>query len=186
MAEVVYNGSPESLRHLLGNLGAIIAGKLPDPGGNAAALLTRMGISLLTEVKRDFLTKARGGTGRDGIKWEPLKPATIARRRGGGKGGVEILRDTGDLFRSFEPGIAGRPSGAAGQIFNVVEPGSVTIGTNEKAWHHGGGGHLPARPFWPPDGRIPEPWMQSLLDAFVTGVADLAVYYGRFGGGLRR
>ena len=126
----------------------MLSGKIPDPSGQVQALMMRVGITLLSEVQRDFITKARGGTGRDGIKWEPLKPQTVHRRRGHGVGGVEILRDTGELFRSLEPGLGTQPSGASGQVFEL-EPGAVTIGTNKKPWHHRGNERLPARPLWP-------------------------------------
>lgn len=43
---------------------------------------TAIGVAALSDIKTDYVRKARGETGEDGVKWAPLKPATIARRRG--------------------------------------------------------------------------------------------------------
>ncbi len=87
---------------------------------------------------------------------------------------VDILRDTGDLFRSLTPGVDATPSGAEGQLFEAT-PGGVRVGTNRKPWHHKGvAGKLPARPLWPLDGSIPPAWRPALNDAASTGVAEVA------------
>lgn len=84
---------------------------------------------------------------------------------------VEILRDTGELFRSFSPGVDDQPSGADGQIFRTL-PDRVMVGTNKKTWHHSGiPGKLPARPFWRPDGSLPDAWWQIILGLGVSGLA---------------
>lgn len=71
----------EEKNDLIRRLPAILAGREPDPIGIARDIQMRAGLALLQEISRDFMTKARGGTGRDGIKWKPLHPSTIARRR---------------------------------------------------------------------------------------------------------
>lgn len=238
--EIVYFGTPEEARRHLFELPDILAGKTADPYGVARAVQLRCGVALLSEIQRAFITKSRGGVGSDGIKWEPLKPETIARRRTtreerrqlrisrgrrpsltpeqdkrwrqvfarsfrrglidldrteakkraaaiawatvkaeGAKtmvqllGGrqVDILRDTGILFRSFSPGVGDQPSEAPGQIFRTP-PGAVIVGTNVKPWHHTGNPAkgLPARPFWPLDGTLPPAWMASINRAAATGV----------------
>jgi len=84
---------------------------------------------------------------------------------------VDILRDTGELFRSLQPGVEDRPARPEGQIFEVP-PGRIIVGTNKKPWHHRGvPGRLPARPLWPLDGRIPEAWLKHLAGAARRGVA---------------
>jgi len=96
--------------------------------------------------------------------------AIAARQTMLGNRPVDILRDTGELFRSFSPGVEDRPSGAEGQIFQIV-PGSVIIGTNKKPWHHQGvPGKLPARPFWPPGGQLPDAWWDYLLGVYLRGL----------------
>lgn len=86
---------------------------------------------------------------------------------------VDTLRDTGELFRSFSPGVEDQPSGADGQIFRTP-PGRVIVGTNKKVWHHRGiPGRLPARPFWPHE--LPEHWWQFLLGLYRTGLVRVLV-----------
>ena len=43
----------------------------------------------------------------DGKPWKPLSPVTLARRRKAGRGGVQILRDTGRLMNSISYSTAG-------------------------------------------------------------------------------
>jgi len=43
-------------------------------------LLETMGVQLLTDIHLDYRTKARGGTGVDGIKWKPLAESTIEKK----------------------------------------------------------------------------------------------------------
>jgi hypothetical protein len=56
------------------------AGRVPSLRAAAEAILTRIGVALLSQIQQDFITKSRGGVGRDGIQWKPLSPETIARR----------------------------------------------------------------------------------------------------------
>lgn len=230
---VTYYGSSHDLINFLRSIPAILAGRLPD-ANFAEDIRLRLGVALLSQIQQDFLIKAQGGTGHDGIKWRPLSPYTIARRRKGPAdkklltlkaktarltseqkkefqreyrkkmasliaGGmtrdrasfqarvqvtrkykkkgfpvqtdfeilaarqVEILRDTGELFKSLSPGVENSPSHAEGQIFEQ-SPGRVVVGTNKKPWHHTTKGHgrLPRRPYWPDDG-LPPVWARALL-----------------------
>jgi hypothetical protein len=243
MAEVVtFNGSREELVQLMNRLPAILSGQTADPLGIARSLQLRLGVALLSKVQQAFITKSRGGTGEDGIRWAPLTRATIAGRRAtaaekraAGVGGrrvrglltpaqdrkwraifatrrarlllsgmspgaasaraasiawavlkgdgaqtrlqvfggrqVDTLRDTGELFRSLSPGAEDKPSGADGQLFDVI-PGRVIVGTNKKTWHHRGvPGRLPARPLWPLDGQLPQAWWSHLLSVYRRGLA---------------
>lgn len=43
-------------------------------------MLEQIGTQLLSFVKLDYVTKSRGGTGTDGIKWAPIKVGTILAR----------------------------------------------------------------------------------------------------------
>lgn len=201
----VFRGTKSELRAILRSIPAVLAGRSPDPYGVARDIQLRMGVALLSQVQQDFVTKARGGTGRDGITWAPLKPATIARRRRSasdkrvarqqiaaakqagtkrptilelyGSRPVEIGRDTGKLFRSLSPGVEDRPSGAEGQLFEVL-PGTVIVGTTvpyAERFHRGDRKrNVPARPMWPLDGSIPLAWLPAIIGAAQRGV-QLAV-----------
>lgn len=81
MATALFRGSSSELQATLANLPAILAGRAPDPYGIARQLQLRVGVRLLSLIQADFITKARGGTGVDGITWPKLKRATIAGRR---------------------------------------------------------------------------------------------------------
>lgn len=157
-------------------------------GGTAArALMTRIGMTVLSRIKRAFVVKARGGTDDAGDRWAPLAPYTIAMRGARTKAErarrmknfdkysnrtVEILRDTGMLLNSLTPG-----SASPHQVFNVG-PGSVIIGTNRAgaADHHEGRPErgLPQRRLWPDPRRWPETWRLDILEQAQAGVVDVA------------
>jgi hypothetical protein len=236
-----FRGSREELTAVLQLVPAMVAGRVPDRFGIARRLQLRVGVALLSQVQQDFVRKARGGPGRDGITWKPLKRETIAQRRttaaerrnlgiGGervrglltpaedarwkaifrsvisrlredgvgereaasraaqsawgilksqgaktklatlGGRSVEILRDTGELFRSLSPGVEDRPSNADGQVFRVPT-GRVIVGTNKKTWHHRGiPGRLPSRPLWPLNDAIPQAWWPAIQTATMRGL----------------
>ena len=81
---VTFRGSSNEARALAHELARSI-GNATDPAGAGQAFLTALGWAALSDVKNAFITKARGGTDEMGIKWPPLKPETIARRRVGPK-----------------------------------------------------------------------------------------------------
>jgi phage virion morphogenesis protein len=76
--------------------------------------------------------------GPDGTPWAPLKPATIAaRRRGGGTGSIQILRDTDRLMNSIDY----RAGAETVTVFsNVIYSGVHQYGWPKK--------NIPARPFF--------------------------------------
>lgn len=116
------------------------------------------------------------------VAWATVKAEgaqTKLQLLGGRK--VDMLRDTGLLFRSLSPGVDDRPSGADGQVFDTP-PGRVIVGSNVKPWHHQGdpAKNLPARPLWPLDGSLPEKWRASINRAVATGV--LIAIQQAFGG----
>ncbi len=103
-----------------------------------------------------------------------------ARRQGlgvatirGVLGGREVLieRDTSRLYASLSPGVSGRPSGAADQVFRM-NPGEVIVGSNVpyvRAQHRGIPGRLPARPFWPE--HLPEAWLKEIRGTLSRSIA---------------
>ena len=242
MQRVVFRGSRDQLRKLLASAPRILAGRAADPNGIGRGLCLRLGVALLSKVQQAFIVKSRGGTGDDGIKWKPMKPASIAQRRTTagerkqlgitgkrtrglltpaqdqrwralfasekarliakfglgdraasakaaqrawailksegaqtklavlGSRQVEIMRDTGRLFRSLSPGVEDKPSGAEGQVFEMP-PGRVIVGTNVAY----AGYQARMRPLWPPDGHLPAAWWQYLLRVGVRGLARATV-----------
>lgn len=161
--------------------------------GSAAsdAILTSMGLVLLANIREAFVIKARGGTDDSGLKWAPLRPSTIARRRkakraptklGSGKFGskahaqqtavsYEILRDTGLLLNSLTPGY---PS--PDQVFEIGID-SVTVGTTRAgaADHHNGdpARRLPQRRLWPEPENWPDYWWEDMQDVLRQGIIRL-------------
>ena len=197
MNTVTFRGTPRALRKLLLDLPKLLAGKVPDPYGVVRGFKVRVASALLSQVQQDFVRKARGGTGRDGVKWLPLAASTVAarlRKAGGGAktgkgkgkakgkyaGSVEILRDTGELFRSLSPGVEDRPSNAPGQVLRTTT-NRIVVGTNKKTWHQKGTKRLPARRLWPADGKIPPAWRPAVKAAMKRGVAAIVTEYVRRG-----
>jgi hypothetical protein len=80
---------------------------------------------------RSFLQLRYERYAAGGGDWPPLKPATIKRRKKGGAGGVQILRDTNTLFNALSP-IVAAPGGF--EEINVAKF-SVTVGYGGGAIH---------------------------------------------------
>jgi hypothetical protein len=95
MATVHYRGKRSSLTNIVRQLGAILSGKRGDPDGIAQGFASTIGFAALSDIKDAYITKARGGTDEMGIKWLPLKPATIAARRvgPGDTGNSDLIRN---------------------------------------------------------------------------------------------
>jgi hypothetical protein len=246
MAVLILKARSHREREVMTRFVEALAGRTPFAAELVRGVQIRVGMTLLSLAQADFVTKARGGTGKDGIRWDPLKPSTIAQRRttaaerkalgitgkrvrglltpaedkrwrmifasrkayliakfglgereasaqaaqiawatlkaAGAKtklqvlGGrvVEMLRDTGRLFNSLSPAL----QGSADQVFRM-EPGAVTVGTNVvyAARQHR------MRPFWPVDGRLPEAWVQPVMDTLRRGIMEaVAVLMARGAG----
>lgn len=74
-------GTRADVRQALAQAVAAATGKGPDPTGLADGVALAVGMEALSIVKSEFVVKSRGGTDAAGLKWEPLKRATIAARR---------------------------------------------------------------------------------------------------------
>jgi hypothetical protein len=72
-------------RQLAYRLVSMVTGREPDSLGIARGVFTAVGFAALSDIKADYMRKAAGGTGEDGIKWPALSPKTIAARRVGPK-----------------------------------------------------------------------------------------------------
>lgn len=120
----------------------------------AHQVLDIVAVAVLSFTALDYVTKARGGTGTDGVKWDPLTAATIRKRKRGkakGKakfgGAHEIGRDTGLQLASLQPRHAGN---------KTFEPAAVTVlATRSYSVHFD-----KRRPIFPE--TIPAEWMADI------------------------
>ena len=130
-----------------------------------AELLETMGVQLLSDAQLDYLTKSRGGTGLDGVKWNPVKNVRAKNRRGRKSEGKtksgktlpgpdqnEIGVDTGLQRASASPGFVG-PDGKGGNFF-VQDADSVTVGYGREYSEH----FDAQRPLLPD--TLPDEWVQ--------------------------
>ena len=69
------------IREMTRSIPGILSGRLADTTGLVRGLHMRVGVAALSVLKEAFIVKARGGTDEAGIKWAPLSPITLARRR---------------------------------------------------------------------------------------------------------
>lgn len=79
IAHVNFRGSADEAKALV----ASYPSRLVAGGRIGRHMLTVMGLALLSDIKAEFVKASRGETNAFGIKWEPLKPQTIANRRVG-------------------------------------------------------------------------------------------------------
>ncbi len=83
MATVYFRGTRADITRIALQLAAVLAGRAPDTHGVARGFMLTLGFAALADIKEAYLVKASGGTDDNGIRWPPLAPATIARRRVG-------------------------------------------------------------------------------------------------------
>lgn len=182
-----WNGSQTDLVRSIRLIPAVLSGNHPDALGLGAIFWGFVGNAVLELVREAYLVKAAGGTGSDGIKWAPLKPATTQNKRPRSPYvASDILIETQALIDSLKPGIGQYASGAVDQVFKV-EPGGVTVGTEVSyADFHQTGvpPHLPARPIVPPSGQLPtawEPQVEAAMEQAMVKVIEAVV----LGGGIQ-
>lgn len=181
MASVVrWRGTKEELLAELRVLPAVLAGRAPDPLGLSAAFLREIGTEILNQVKLDFLVKSAGGVGSDGVKWHPLKPETLERRRRKGFSGTDILEETAALLASLEPPVGSRS--VPNQVFKGA-PGKVELGTAIPYGmvHQYGTVHVVPRPFLPA-GELPRAWEPAIEEAAERGLVKVLQMISDSGG----
>lgn len=83
--KIHFVGSRAKVTDLAYQLAAMIAGRAPDRFDIAKGFLLSIGVAALSDIRYAYEIKAKGGTDAMGIKWPPLAPSTIARRRVGPK-----------------------------------------------------------------------------------------------------
>ena len=94
---------------------------------------------MVGSIKRNFLAQGRP------IGWKPLSAYTLAmRRKGKGTGSAQILRDTGTLMNSINPGAIGsitKSGKTEAQVGTAIEYAGLM--------QYGGTGRIPARTIVP-------------------------------------
>jgi hypothetical protein len=92
MSKVYFRGSRSEARRIVRRLGAVLSGRSPDTLGIARGVFLAVGFAALSDIKADFITKARGGTGEDGEKWPKLSKEYLAYQRRFGPGEKAALK----------------------------------------------------------------------------------------------
>lgn len=138
-------------------------------GSQQQAVLVAMGVDVLSKSQQAYRIKSRGGWGSDGIKWQSLRPSTIAKRNRRGKknanrkttksgkarpigGKVSIGIDTGLQLSSASPGFK---AAGGGNIFRLTST-SITVGYGRSYSKY----FDEDRPLLP--AKLPVPWRKSL------------------------
>jgi hypothetical protein len=171
MTTVRVRATRAEVKRALHALPAILAGKAADPTGAARTLSLRLGMTALSFVKQAFAEKAAGGADASGLRWEPLKPATVrGRRQGRATGTVQIGRDTGVLMNSLSPG-------APDNVLDA-KPGLASVGTScpYAEYFHAD------RPLWPEPENWPKAWLDALARQLAEGALQAAVQMTRGAG----
>lgn len=81
--ELSIRATRDEVKEIVNGFIRTLAGRSSDHLTLARGLQLRIGMVMLSQINEDFVTKSRGGTGVDGIKWKPLSPITIMNRRFG-------------------------------------------------------------------------------------------------------
>lgn len=104
MSTVAFQGGKREAVRVIRALLATLTGNARVE--SARGVFLTMAMTLLTEIHQDFITKARGGTGADGVKWPSLSPETLAYKRRFGPGEKTALKAASGLGRgnSYAPG----------------------------------------------------------------------------------
>ncbi len=163
MATLRWRGTRAQLTAALRSLPAVLAGRAPDPHGLHAIFWGYVGNAVLGEIRGAYLTKATGGVGSDGIAWPDLALATLQKRRRAGRTDSDILLETGRLLQSLRPGPDELPSLHPDQVFKIDARG-VTVGTDAEYadFHQYGTPHMPPRAIVPPNGELPDAWVEPV------------------------
>ena len=78
---VHYRGDSQDVKDIIVGFVRSVVGENGVGAWMVQGLQMRVANALLSDIEQDFVTKSRGGVGRDGIKWPLLKRETIAQRR---------------------------------------------------------------------------------------------------------
>jgi len=101
---VTFRGGRKQAARVVRTLIASLTGQAQSDA--ARGVFLAMGVAALSEIQGDFVKKARGGTGEDGVRWARLSPKTLAYSRRFGPGEkAQLKRDAGlGPANRFAPG----------------------------------------------------------------------------------
>jgi hypothetical protein len=106
MTKIYFHGTRQQAKSVVRRLKDILIGRASDPQRLAYGVFLAIGFAALSDIKDDFVRKADGGTGEDGVKWPDLSPAYKAYGRRFGKGEQSALKKAAGLGKAnrFAPG----------------------------------------------------------------------------------
>ena len=139
-------------------------------------LQIRAGLAALDEIQRAFRVKMRGGTDAAGLRWKPLSPVTVKRKKSS-----TILVEFRDLITSLNPGALPLPDAVPilprrrYQIFRLGRS-EVIIGTSRPHaidHHKGKPPKLPQRRLWADPKAWPQPWWRKIGGQVRDGVVNI-------------
>lgn len=106
MTKIYFRGNRMQARQVARRLKDTLCGRASDPLGLARGVFLAIGFAALSDIKDDFVRKANGETGEDGVKWPDLSPKTKAYGRRFGPGEQSALKKAAGLGKAnrFAPG----------------------------------------------------------------------------------
>lgn len=108
MSNVIYfRGSLREAKQLAKEFVQSLTGQSAKFREYAQSVFVVIGISALSDIQQDFIRKARGGTGEDGVTWPRLSPKTLAYSRRFGPGEQKKLKTAAGLGAANKFGIGG-------------------------------------------------------------------------------
>lgn len=105
MARIYFHGTRDMARRLARRVVLMLTGREADSGRIARGVFLSIGFAALNSIKQDFITKSRGGTGEDGVKWPPLSKEYLAYQRRFGPGEKAALKKSAGLGKANRFGI---------------------------------------------------------------------------------
>lgn len=100
VSRIYVQGSRDAVVTAIRDVVKAAAGTPNQYSNDVAGVHTTIGFAALSDIKDDFVRKARGQTGEDGVTWAPLSPKTLAYSRRFGPGEQSRLKKAAGLGRA--------------------------------------------------------------------------------------
>ncbi len=84
---IYFRGTRPELMQVFKDIVGSVTGASSRYASEARQIFIVVGLAALSDVKADYVRKARGEVGEDGVKWPPLSPKTLAYGRRAPKAG---------------------------------------------------------------------------------------------------